>query len=116
MSIKTKWCWTGLEFKTFGLDLNANYFNAKLVLERRLKGLSTIRFGGEYNYSNEKSDFTIYNGQKYPGMLKENIKSLFAESDIYLTNDLAAKIGTRFEQSSFLIKAILPHDFLWHIK
>ncbi len=101
----------GLEFKTFGLDLKSNYFNAKLVLERRLKGISTIRFGGEYNYSDEKSDYTLYNGQKFPGRLKTNSKSLFAESDIYLTNNLAAKIGTRFDQSSILDKTTIAPRF-----
>ena len=100
-----------LEFKTFALDLNSNYFNAKLVLERRLKGISTIRFGGEYNYSDEKSGFTIYTGQKFPGRLKTNTKSLFAESDIYLTNNLAAKIGTRFDQSSILDKTTIAPRF-----
>ena len=94
----------GLEWKKFNLDLDGNYFNAKLVLEQRLKGLSAIRFGGEYNYSNEKSLYTTYNGQKFPDRLKENIKSVFAESDIYITNALAAKVGTRFEQSSLLDK------------
>ena len=95
---------SGLEFKTFDLDLDGNYFNAKLVFERRLKGISAIRFGSEYNYSDQKSVYTTYNGQQYPNRLKENVKSLFAESDIYLTNNLAAKVGTRFEQSSFLDK------------
>lgn len=96
---------SGLEFKKFNLDLDANYFNAKLVLEKKLKGISAFRFGGEYNNSDEKSVFILYSGQKYPGGLKENIKSLFAESDIYITNNVAAKIGTRFEQSSLLDKA-----------
>ncbi len=94
----------GLEFKNFGLDLNANYFNARLVLERKFKGLSAIRFGGEYNYSNEKSVFTLYNGQPFTDRLKENIKSVFTESDIYITNNVAAKIGARAEQSSLLDK------------
>jgi hypothetical protein len=94
----------GLEFKKFDLDLDGNFFNAKLVFERRLKGLSAIRFGSEYNYSDEKSVFTIHNGQKFRDGLKENIKSVFAESDIYLTNALAAKVGGRFEQSSLLDK------------
>jgi len=102
---------SGLEFKTFDLDLNSNYFNAKLVLERRLKGISAIRFGGEYNYSDEKSVYTMYTGQKFPDRLKENVKSLFAESDIYLTNKLAAKIGTRFEQSSLLDKTNIAPRF-----
>lgn len=94
----------GLEWKKFDLDLDGNFFNAKLVLERRLKGMSAIRFGSEYNYADEKSIYTMYNGQKYPDGIKENIKSVFAESDIYITNALAAKVGTRFEQSSLLDK------------
>jgi hypothetical protein len=94
----------GLEFKNFGLDLDANYFNARLVLERKFKGLSAIRFGGEYNYSNEKSVFTLYNGQPFSDRLKENIKSVFTESDIYITNNVALKIGARAEQASLLDK------------
>jgi hypothetical protein len=102
---------SGLEFKTFNVDADANYYNAKLVLERRLKGISAIRFGGEYNYIDEKSIFTIYNGQQFSARLKENIKSLFAESDIYLTNKLAAKIGGRFEKSSMLDKTNIAPRF-----
>ena len=102
---------SGLEFKTFNIDADANYYNAKLVLERRLKGISAIRFGGEYNYIDEKSIFTIFNGQQFSARLKENIKSLFAESDIYLTNKLAAKIGGRFEKSSMLDKTNIAPRF-----
>ena len=102
---------SGLEFKTFALDLTSNYFNGKLIFERRLKGISMIRFGSEYNLSNEKSDYTIYNGQKFPGKLKANIKSVFAESDIYITNALAAKIGTRLEQSSLIDKTNIAPRF-----
>jgi len=102
---------SGLEFKTFDLDLTSNYFNGKLIFERRLKGISVIRFGGEYNYSDEKSDYTIYNGQKFPARLKANVKSVFAESDIYITNNLAAKIGTRLEQSSLIDKTNIAPRF-----
>ncbi|MGH2552119.1 MAG: TonB-dependent receptor [Chitinophagaceae bacterium] len=95
---------SGLEFKTFDLDLDAGYFNAKLVLEKKLKGLSAFRIGSEFNYSDEKSVFELYNGQKYSDRLKENIKSFFTESDIYLTNNVAAKIGARIENSSITNK------------
>ena len=95
---------TGLEFKKFDLSLDGNYFNAKLVFERKFNALSVLRFGGEYNSSNEKSVFTLFNGQKFPDRLKENIKSAFVESDIYITNAVAAKVGTRFEQSSIIDK------------
>lgn len=94
----------GLEFKRFDVDVKGNYFNAKFVLEKRLKGLSAVRFGSEYNYSNDKSVYTDYNGNKYPGSVKEHINAVFAEADIYITNDVAAKAGTRFEHSALLNK------------
>ncbi len=93
-----------LEFKKFNVDVKGNYFNARFVLEKRLKGLSAVRFGSEYNYSNDKSVYTDYNGNKYPGSVKEHINSVFAEADIYITNDVAAKAGTRLEHSALLDK------------
>jgi len=94
-----------LEFKQFNINTKGNYFNAKAVLEKKLKGLSAVRFGTEYNYSNDKLIYTDYNGQQYPSGLKENIKSIFGEADVYATNDLAIKGGLRFEHSSILDKA-----------
>lgn len=95
---------SGLEFKNFAVQPTGNYFNAKIVLERKLSGLSAIRFGSEYNFSNDHSIYTDYNNNKYNSVVKENITSLFAESDIYITNGLAAKVGTRLEHSSYLDK------------
>lgn len=73
-------------------------------MEKKLKGLSALRFGSEYNYSNDKTDFTLYNGNKSTETVRENLLSGFAETDIYITNDIAAKIGTRAEHSSLLDK------------
>jgi vitamin B12 transporter len=92
----------GMEFKNFQLDTKGHFFNAKAVIEKRLQGLSAIRFGSEYNYSNDGVDFTLYNGEKYPNRVQEHLNSLFAEADIYLTNDVAAKIGSRLEHSALL--------------
>ena len=94
----------GYEFKNFDLKTKGQYFNAKLVMERRLRGLSTLRFGGEYNYSSDHLDYTLHNGTKFPNLVTEHLTAAFAESDVYLTNDLAAKIGTRWEHSSVLNK------------
>jgi hypothetical protein len=94
----------GLEFKKFSVDTKGNYLNAKLYFERRLKGLSAVRFGSEYNYSRDKLVYTAYTGQAYPVSLDQNIAAFFAEGDIYITNGLAAKIGGRFENSSLLNK------------
>jgi vitamin B12 transporter len=93
-----------LEGKKFGVDSRGNYFNAKFVIEKKLKGLSALRFGSEYNYSQDKTIFTLYNGNRFPGGLKDNINSLFAEADVYATNDLAVKGGLRVERSSYLDK------------
>jgi hypothetical protein len=73
-------------------------------MEKRLQGLSAIRFGSEYNYSNEQPVYTLFNGQKFSNNVKENIASLFAEGDVYLTNNIAAKLGGRVEHSSLLDK------------
>lgn len=98
---------SGFEFKNFGLKTRGLYLNAKTVLEKRLRGLSALRFGGEYNYSNDKLDYTLYNGTRFPNHINEHTKSVFAEGDVYLTNHLAAKLGTRLEHSSVLKKANL---------
>ena len=74
----------------------------KEVFEKRLVGISTIRFGTEYMYgvNNGTYDSISYN-------LVENFQSIFAETDIYVTNELAAKVGGRFEYSSIIKKSNL---------
>lgn len=93
-----------LEFKNFDVLARGNYFNAKLVLDKRLRGISALRFGTEYNYSNDKTGYTLYTGSKFSNSIIDNTSAIFAETDIYLTNDLAAKLGGRFEHASLLNK------------
>ena len=100
-----------LEFKKFAVDTKGNYFNLKTVLEKKLKGLSAVRFGTEYNYSNDKSVYTAYNDQKYPDTLNGHINAVFAEADVYATNALAVKGGVRFEYSSLLDKTNIAPPF-----
>ncbi|HEX8316153.1 MAG TPA: TonB-dependent receptor [Flavisolibacter sp.] len=95
---------SGLEFKNFGLERRGSYVNGKLVFDRRLKGLSSIRFGTEYNYSDDPSVFTDNNNNRYNSELTQHTTALFAESDIYVTNAIAAKVGGRLENSSYLEK------------
>jgi len=90
--------------KNFDVITHGNYVNAKLVVEKKLKALSAIRFGGEYNFSNDKTDFTSYNNAVVHGKIKEHLVSAFGETDIYITNNIAAKIGTRAEHSDILDK------------
>ncbi|MEO6133857.1 MAG: TonB-dependent receptor [Ginsengibacter sp.] len=90
--------------KNFNLLSKGFYGNGKVVLEKNLGGLSAIRFGSEYNYSDEKSTFASHTGDEFNQHLRENLISAFAETDIYITNKLAAKIGSRAEHSDLLNK------------
>ena len=92
-------------YKNFNLINKGQYINAKVVFEKKLKSLSAIRFGGENNNSNEKATYNQYNGAIYPQQIKENIAAAFGEADIYVTNNIAARIGVRAEHSQLLEKS-----------
>jgi len=91
-------------FKNFMAKPTGSYLNAKVVMERRLRSLSAIRFGAEHDFSRDQTKFTDYLGNKFTYALTENVTSLFAEGDVYITNGLAAKLGTRLEHSSLFNK------------
>jgi hypothetical protein len=86
--------------KNFAVNNRQDLSQMKAVFEKRLFGISSIRFGGEYMYGYNKSQFNANRST-----LIENFSSLFAETDIYVTNDLAAKIGARYEHSSIIGKS-----------
>jgi len=89
-----------IDSTNFNLTTRSDLSQIKAVFDKRLSGISVVRFGGEYMYSYNKS---MYNN--YTGLLPDHFKALFSEADLYITNDLAAKIGVRFEQSSLIAKA-----------
>ncbi len=81
----------------------------KLFLKEGLSGFSTFQFGGEYLFSRDKSDFSNPYVTNARIKADDHFKAGFAEADIYFTNALAAKIGTRIEHSSILGKSnIVP--------
>jgi hypothetical protein len=93
--------WSG---KNFLVNNRQDLAQIKQVLEKKLSGLSAIRFGGEYWYA--------YNPQSYLGddsyhaiTLKDHYAAAFAESDVYLSNAMALKLGGRYEYSSLIGKA-----------
>jgi len=95
--------------KNFDIKANADLAVIKAVFERRLKGLSMYRIGGEYIYNKDKSNYTSDSLFQLKTNAADHLKAAFTEVDIYVTNDLAAKIGTRVEYSTLLNKAnIVP--------
>ena len=91
-------------YKNFSLTNHAKYAQLRAIFEKKLIGLNAARFGTEYFYSNEISVYTLNDGTRISQKVKDNIAALFAETDVYLTNNLAAKIGARMEHSAIINK------------
>ena len=79
------------------IDSEGNYFNAKALIERKLFKISAVRAGIELNTTKEETWVSIAQ-KKYE--FRDDITSLFAETDLGISNDLSLKIGARAEKSS----------------
>ena len=79
------------------IDSKSNYFNAKALIERKLFKISAIRAGIELNTTKEETWVSIAQ-KNYE--FRDDITSLFAETDLGISNDLSLKIGARAENSS----------------
>jgi outer membrane receptor for ferrienterochelin and colicin len=90
--------------KNFQLKSRQDLTQIKEVFEKKLGGLSAIRFGGEYWYGYNPTNY-INTDSNVVSSLKDNYAALFAESDIYVTNNIALKLGARYEYSSIIKKA-----------
>ena len=89
-----------MQAKNFTLLNRQDLSQLKAVFEKKIGGISYLRFGGEYWNAYNKAVFNDSTHQ-----FTDNYSSLFAESDIFITNELAAKIGLRFENSSILARS-----------
>lgn len=86
--------------KNFTLHNLQNLYLGRAVFEKRIKGLSSLRFGSEYWRMDYRPTF---NTAVYK--LVDNYSAAFTEASIYLSKDLAAQIGARFEHSSIINKS-----------
>jgi len=91
-----------MQVKNFSVTNRQDLSQLKAVFEKKLGGISYLRFGGEYQYAYSN---VLFNDTSH--RFSDNYTALFAESDIYITNELAAKLGMRFENSSILAKVDL---------
>ena len=89
-----------IAIKNFGLKNTNLLAQARAVLDYKLRGISAVRGGAEYWYSRDEARFN----NQFTSVLQDHFVGLFAEADLYVTNDLAAKIGARAEHSSLLEK------------
>jgi hypothetical protein len=93
-------------FKNFGLTSRQDLTQFKAVFDKKLGGISSFRFGGEYWYAYNRQPFQ-QNNLDTVFKFSNNFSSLFAETDIFITNDLAAKLGLRYEYSSVIARSDL---------
>lgn len=81
----------------FRIRQRSDLAQVRMVLEKRLNGLNTLRFGAEHFLSRNRIVFNQFNN-----LLTDNLSAGFAEVDYYVTNELATKAGVRAEYSSLL--------------
>ncbi len=95
-----------MNFKTFNIDQKQELSQIKAVFDKKLGGISSIRFGSEYWYA---YNFQHYRTPQYgidsTYKFRDHYNAVFAESDIFLTNELAAKLGVRYEHSSIISRS-----------
>lgn len=94
-----------LAFKNFNFENNTVQWNTKIVVEKKLRGLSSIRFGNESNLNSYRLIYLSQGLEPAHQKVRDNITSFFAEADIYLTIKIAAKIGSQYEYSSGISKS-----------
>lgn len=95
---------SGYAEKNYRINKVNTSAQARAVFEKRISGLNTIRFGGEYFYSKQKLSYTAYNQNRFEQKMEDNLTAAFAETDIYLSENLAVKLGGRTEYSQLLNK------------
>jgi hypothetical protein len=97
-----------MNYKNFGVDQTQNMAQVKAVFDKKLGGISAIRFGSEYWYATNSQNYrTAQYHADTVQKFHDNFNAVFAESDIFLTNELAAKIGLRYEYSSVIRRSDL---------
>jgi len=83
-------------------DIKSNFAQVRAVFTRNFSGNQALRIGAEHFYNHDKglsNDSTL--------LLTDNLSAAFAEADIYLTNNLAAKLGARIEYTALLNQLVV---------
>jgi vitamin B12 transporter len=89
-----------LNGKNNEVKIRSDFAQGRLVLSRFLKNNWTLRFGGEYFFSDDH-----YKANDESEKLRDHLTALFSEADIYITPRLAGRAGVRYEYSALLKKS-----------
>lgn len=100
--------YTGLMYidsLNYKVKIKQNLTQLKTVFEKRLFGISKLRFGSEYWNAYNKINLITPIFIDSTVILRDNLTSLFGETEITFTNKFAMTAGVRFEYSSLLNKS-----------
>ena len=89
------------------IDNTENSVHLKLKLRKQFTSRFRVSFGSEYFITDFKENYTPLKDQKIKYGFNNNIVASFAETDIFFSKNLAAKIGIRAENSNLL------NEFTW---
>jgi vitamin B12 transporter len=92
-----------IDFASFNLKTNNWMWQLRAVFDKRFGSINTFRFGAETWHNTDSSIFTNLAGV-FPSRVKDQYTAVFAESDLYITNNLAFRPGIRAEYSNLLAR------------
>ncbi len=86
---------------------NDNSAHVKVKLRKRFSNRFKLNFGAEYFLTEFDETFSSENMNPVSYGFQNNISGAFAEADIFFSKNLAAKVGTRLENSDLLKQTTL---------
>jgi len=92
-----------LDAQNFDLRVTNTMCQVRGLVEKKIGAISAVRFGAEF-WKFSDSNATRFSGSSYTGKTHEEYIAAFAESDVYITNELAFRPGIRMERSELLNK------------
>ncbi|HAK11166.1 MAG TPA: TonB-dependent receptor, partial [Chitinophagaceae bacterium] len=92
-----------LDAQNFNLRVTNTMWQVRGVLEKKFGAINAVRFGGEL-WKHTDSNSTRVFSSRFGGITNETYVAGFAESDLYITNELAFRPGLRMERSDLLNK------------
>jgi hypothetical protein len=93
-----------LDNGSFDIDAYKTMLQFRTVVEKKIKGLNAIRFGGETWRNEDRSNFSFYYAD-FKTFVPETYSAGFVESDIFISKKLAFRPGLRYEYSALTQKA-----------
>ncbi len=92
-----------IDYAQFNLTTRQWMVQARAVVDKRFGAINTLRFGAEVWNNQDTSRYSNLAGS-FASKISDFYTAAFAESDLYITNNLAFRPGIRLEYSSLLNK------------